>query len=494
MKRILVTAMMTVVFTKGNIALIQAMEEEKSPPVQVEQLETNLNDSKDETASPVQDSKGDRLASSTDRQREKEVDEVLHADGWSFEKNHWYFYQNHQLVKNKWIYDEQYQGWYYLTESGACATNTWVAGYYLKSDGKMAQNEWIYDRKVAAWYYILQNGVVAANQWIGSYYLTHDGKMAVNRWVFDKNNHSWYYVQETGMYVSSQWIGDYYLKENGKMAKSEWIYDFTHQSWYYIRQSGIYATDLWIGDYYLKSNGKMAHDEWIYDSNYQSWYYIEKNGRYAKDQWQSVYYLKSDGKMAKNEWVDFERFYVNEQGKKVEYVAPLETVYYSQRDPRWADEVLGSLTMRQTGCVPTVLAMIFSGLGTQVTPLEIAEWLYYQAKEMNTDRFDGTSSMGASRAVEHWGHHYKILNSKKSIEEALISGKTIFAAVGKGLFVSNENVTHAIVLSGYKTGRTQVKDPEFSKNTNWYSIDELWKQRSLDPDDNQLGGAFMLIE
>lgn len=58
--------------------------------------------------------------------------------------------------------------------------------------------------------------------------------------------------------------------------------------------------------------------------------------------------------------------------------------------------------MDATGCVPTTLAMVVSGItGTEVLPTTVADYLYNHTNEFNKDGF-GTSSRGIVRAAQHW--------------------------------------------------------------------------------------------
>ena len=97
---------------------------------------------------------------------------------------------------------------------------------------------------------------------------------------------------------------------------------------------------------------------------------------------------------------------------------------------------------------------------------------------MNT-MFVGTSSHGAVAAIEHWGCNYRVINSKEDLKVELKKGNIIFGSVGHGLFVKG-NGTHAIILSGYQNRKVYAIDPDNSEKTNkWYSIDEIWQQRSF---------------
>ena len=156
-------------------------------------------------------------------------------DGWSGSS----YYQNGTKVTSKWIFDKDYNSYFYLDASGNYVQNAWEGDYYLKSGGYMAKSEWIYD----------------------------------------KNYSSYYYLTSEGSYARNTWVGDYYLKSNGKMAKGEWIYDSNYSSYYYLTSEGSYARNTWVGDYYLKSNGKMAVSERTPDG-----YQVDGSGKWIRSQ------------------------------------------------------------------------------------------------------------------------------------------------------------------------------------------------------------------
>ena len=95
-----------------------------------------------------------------------------HLNGWVKENNAWYLYQNDKKVMN-----------------------TWSGNYYLKADGKMATSEWIFDKNYNAWYYLNADGNYARNTWKGNYYLEANGKMATNKWIGN------YYVDGSGKWI-----------------------------------------------------------------------------------------------------------------------------------------------------------------------------------------------------------------------------------------------------------------------------------------------------
>ena len=138
-------------------------------------------------------------------------------DGWSGLS----YYQNGTKVTSQWIFDKNYNSYFYLDASGNYVQNAWVGNYYLKSGGYMAKSEWIYDSNYKSYYYLTSEGSYARNAWAGSYYLKSDGKMAKSEWIYDSSYQSYYYLTSEGSYARNTWVGDYYLKSNGKMAVNE---------------------------------------------------------------------------------------------------------------------------------------------------------------------------------------------------------------------------------------------------------------------------------
>lgn len=168
------------------------------------------------------------------------------------------------------------------TETPKPATNSssgqtgWSGSSYYK-DGVKVVNQWIFDVQYNSYFYLNASGNFVQNAWSGNYYLKSGGYMAKSEWIYDKNYSSYYYLTSEGSYARNTWVGSYYLKSNGKMAKSEWVYDSSYQSYYYLTSEGSYARNTWIGDYYLKSNGKMAVNERTPDG-----YKVDGSGKWVK--------------------------------------------------------------------------------------------------------------------------------------------------------------------------------------------------------------------
>ena len=82
------------------------------------------------------------------------------------------------------------------------ASNQWQGSYYLKASGAMAEKEWIFDKNYDSWFYLKSGGTYAEREWIGSYYLKVGGYMAKSEWTDDSYYKARYYVDENGVYVT----------------------------------------------------------------------------------------------------------------------------------------------------------------------------------------------------------------------------------------------------------------------------------------------------
>ena len=168
------------------------------------------------------------------------------------------------------------------TEAPKQATNStsgqtgWSGSSYYKAGVKVV-NQWIFDVQYNSYFYLNASGNFVQNAWSGNYYLKSGGYMAKSEWIYDNNYSSYYYLTAEGSYARNTWSGSYYLKSDGKMAKSEWIYDSSYQSYYYLTSEGSYARNTWVGDYYLKSDGKMAVNERTPDG-----YKVDGSGKWVR--------------------------------------------------------------------------------------------------------------------------------------------------------------------------------------------------------------------
>lgn len=233
-----------------------------------------------------------------------------------------YISENGNKVKQAWIYDDNYSSWFYLQQDGTYAekgwltidgkdyhfksggylsTERWIDRFYVAKSGAKLKSEWLFDKNYDAWFYLKADGTYAekgwqtikgkdyhfksggylsTETWIDRSYVTSSGAKAGKGWLFDKNYNSWFYINSDGNYANKEWLWDngyYYLKSGGYMAASEWV-------WY---------KNNW---FYLKSNGKMAEKELIYDSSDQSWYYLKSGGYMAKNETVDGHTLDASGR------------------------------------------------------------------------------------------------------------------------------------------------------------------------------------------------------
>ncbi|AZQ42020.1 GBS Bsp-like repeat-containing protein [Streptococcus periodonticum] len=194
-----------------------------------------------------------------------------------------------------------------------------------------------------------------------------------------------------------------------------------------------------------------------------------------------LYYIQNNGKLVGVAGTTV-------QVSKTSYPTP----YYSQRDSRWARRTYGGYTFAATGCVPTTVAMAISGItGQTVLPTTVADYLYHSTNEFNKRSY-GTTSHGIVLAARHWGLKTETLGSTAAVREALAMGYHVLGAVGTSVF-ANYPVTHELVMRGYNNGMTYVMDPYNPNNNGYYSVDYLFRVRSLDPTDNTEGSPFMTI-
>ena len=75
-------------------------------------------------------------------------------NGWKQEGSDWYYYQNGQKARNKWLYLDK--RWYAFLDDGKAVKNSWFKSndswYYLGSDCAMLEGQWF--KYKGAWYYL----------------------------------------------------------------------------------------------------------------------------------------------------------------------------------------------------------------------------------------------------------------------------------------------------------------------------------------------------
>ena len=192
-----------------------------------------------------------------------DIEGMLVSPGWNYQGGKWYYaLSGGKVFRGDW---KKIGGvWYAFHNDGVMYSHEWSGSYFLKDSGAMADNEWVFDRNYNSWFYIKPGGTYASREWKGNYYLKAGGYMAKSEFIYDPNYKATYYLKEDGSYVKNQW-----LQIKGK--------------WYHFRQYGELDTNKWIGSYYVKGDGMMAENEWIYDKNYGGYFYLQADGVYARN-------------------------------------------------------------------------------------------------------------------------------------------------------------------------------------------------------------------
>ena len=226
----------------------------------------------------------------------------------NYAENEWlkqgddYFYlkSGGYMAKSEWVEDKG--AFYYLDQDGKMKRNAWVGTSYVGATGAKVIEDWVYDSQYDAWFYIKADGQHAEKEWLQikgkDYYFKSGGYLLTSQWIDQA------YVNASGAKVQQGWLFDkqyqswFYIKENGNHAEKEWIFENGH--YYYLKSGGYMAVNEWIWDkeswFYLKSDGKMAEKEWLYDDKSQAWYYFKFGGHMAKNETVDGYQLGSDGK------------------------------------------------------------------------------------------------------------------------------------------------------------------------------------------------------
>ena len=142
-----------------------------------------------------------------DAKKPEESKPAEKKQGWKKEDNAWYYYDNGEVARNKWIGDT-----YWVGKDGKMVTDNWVDNdhFYVDKSGKkdpsIKKKVIINDelgwqkRNGGNWYYYEKDGSLARNKWVGNYWLGADGKMAKSAWV----DNGRYYVDSSG-----KWVPDY---------------------------------------------------------------------------------------------------------------------------------------------------------------------------------------------------------------------------------------------------------------------------------------------
>ena len=264
------------------------------------------------------------------------------ANEWVFDAHYqsWFYIKaDANYAENEWL--KQGDDYFYLKSGGYMAKLEWIEDkgvlYYLDQDGKMKRNAWLGTSYVGVTGAKVIEDWVYDSQYDAWFYIKADGQHAEKEWLQIKGKD--YYFKSGGYLLTSQWIEQAYVSASGAKVQQGWLFDKQYQSWFYIKENGNHADKEWIFEnghyYYLKSGGYMAVNEWILDK--ESWFYLKSDGKMADKEWvydsknQAWYYSKSGGYMAKNETIDGHQ--LGSDGKWLGEKATIENAAYYQVVP-----------------------------------------------------------------------------------------------------------------------------------------------------------------
>lgn len=178
--------------------------------------------------------------------------------------------------------------------------------------------------------------------------------------------------------------------------------------------------------------------------------------------------------------------YINAKNNAV--IKQFSMPYYSQRDSRWINKKYAGYTLGNTGCGMASMAMIISGFGTTVTPVQTADYAHAYGT------FDCYPEVGSAQSdltmvANRWGLDYKVMSNQNQLATYLSQGypATVCLDLGNG-------VRHIVVLRGYSGGYTTVTDPWngliFSGR---HSISQIWSLLSWKSDNTNRGASAATV-
>lgn len=162
------------------------------------------------------------------------------------------------------------------------------------------------------------------------------------------------------------------------------------------------------------------------------------------------------------------------------------TPYYSQKDRRWAYRRYGGLVFGSTGCVPSSLAMVFSGiLAREILPPEVADYLHYDLAMYNgpLSGYRGTGLAAVPLAAKRYGINCQLLDEYDEFVQALKEGKCVCLLVNY-----TGTSTHVFVCMGWHDGFVYVKDSSNRALSHYHDAQELWQSCSTNSYD-RIGNA-----
>ena len=170
------------------------------------------------------------------------------------------------------------------------------------------------------------------------------------------------------------------------------------------------------------------------------------------------------------------------------YTKQFSMPYYSQRDTRWVNKYYAGYTLGNTGCGMASIAMVVSGFGKTITPVQAADYAHTYG---SFDRYPevGSAQSDLTMVASHWGINYKVMSLSSQLASYLSQGypTTVCLDLGNG-------VRHIVVLRGYSGGYTTVTDPWngviFSGR---HSVSQIWSLLSWKADNKNMGASAAVV-
>jgi len=289
---------------------------------------------------------------------------------------------------------------------------------------------------------------------------TPDSQVTIkNGWVTD-NDQTFYYENNQKVigekYIAGYWYLFDKLADGAMVTGLQNLAGYGQNKTVYYNDDGqmLYGEQKINGIWYLfnKWNGGMVTG-------------FQNLAGYGQNK--TVYY-NDNGQMLYGKLVIKNTVYTFNNQNGALYFNPY---YYAQNNILWGNVRFGNYTMAQTGCVMASLAMVITGYGNNITPLQAATFGYNHGTFNHGE--PGTDQNTLVAVAKHYGLTPRGLNSKSQLQDALENGRPVVIAVQQP-FIPWYGVTHEIVVSKYSSGKVYVQDP-LGTTTGWHTLSSLWK-------------------
>ena len=171
--------------------------------------------------------------------------------------------------------------------------------------------------------------------------------------------------------------------------------------------------------------------------------------------------------------------FVEHYGEKKD-VPPAETIdelvkgeipHLLQWDERWGYASYGTSIMAVSGCGPTCMSMVVSGLtgDKSITPVVVAA---YSEEQGYLDEENNTYWQFMREASSNWGVTCRELSTdEEEVSRVLAAGHPIICSMGPGDFT---RYGHFIVLTDYEDGKITLRDPfSLERSEKKWTLDEF---------------------